>query len=238
MKYTYLMFGYLLLFTACTTLKDLQTVETVIPCVGSVGQTKGRVFSKEFQKIGEPRISQPIAVSLQSKAFSKTSYKAYQKYRGHLGKQVSIAYNDSLAVPPRFYELRITDLVGIKNVLNQESNNGLLHYLEDDRSLAMLTGISFVVINRQQQMLEEAQHLSLVQKDGHLVLQVENGMLNMEIDMKSLEVFDFETSGFCWQANKRNQPEIAVLTRNREGCPRGTEKTAAKLDETRQYLKL
>lgn len=102
----------------------------------------------------------------------------------------------------------------------------------------MLTGISFVVINRQQQMLEDAQHLSLVQKDGHLVLQVENGMLNMEIDMKSLEVFDFETSGFCWQANKRNQPEIAVLTRNREGCPRGTEKTAAKLDETRQYLKL
>lgn len=227
-----------LLLSACTTIKSLQTVDTVIPCIGSVGTTKGGVFSKEFKKVGEPKIFGPIEVSLQSTAFTKSTYQSYQKYRENLGKQVSTAFTDSSAMATRFYELHIVDLVGVKQLLNHEKNADLRSYLEDDRSLSMLTGIAFVADPAQKQLLESAQHVSLIREDGHLTLQVQQGMGHTEVRMKSLEVFDFETSGFCWQENKRNRPEIAVLTRNGEGCPRGTEKSADKLDETRQYLKL
>lgn len=238
MRYSYVIVLCLLLFSACNPLKKLQTVDTVTPCIGSAGEVKGSVFSKEFHKIGEPEISEPISVSLQSEAFTNSTYKAYQKYRESLGKRVSITYHDTLEVAPRFFQLNVTDLVRLKSVLNDESNAGLLNYLEDDPSLKMLTGISFVAIMAQQQMLEEAQHVSLVQQDGHLALQVHSGMGTTDINMKSLQVFDFETSGFCWQTNKRNRPEIVVLTRDGESCPRGTERSADKLDETRQYLKL
>lgn len=238
MRNSYSIVLCLLLLSACNPLKSLQTVDTVIPCIGSVGEVKGGVFSKEFQKVGEPHILESISVSLQSRAFANSTYKAYQKYRQSLGKQVSVTYHDTLEVAPRFFQLKVTDLVRLKSILNDESNTGLLNYLEDDPSLKMLTGISFVAVMAQQQMLEEAQHVSLVQQDGHLALKVHNNMGTIDINMKSLQVFDFETSGFCWQTNKRNRPEIVVLTVDGVSCPRGTEKSADKLDETRQYLKL
>lgn len=227
----------LLLLSACTPLKSLRTVDAVIPCIGSVGEVKGGVFSKEFQKVGEPHISDPISVSLQSRAFTNVTYKAYQKYRQSLGKPVSIAYHDTLDVPPRFFQLKVADLVRVKSILNDEGNSDLLTYLKDDSSIKMLTGISFVA-TAQRHMLEAAQHVSIVQQNGHLSLQIDTKVETIAIDMKSLEVFDFEASGFCWQTNKRNRPEIVVLNINGESCPRGTEKSAEKLDETRQYLKL
>ncbi|MEO0573310.1 MAG: hypothetical protein AAF039_16505 [Bacteroidota bacterium] len=238
MKYAFGLLLSVLLLAACTPLKNLQTVATRIPCIGSVGAIKNGVFSKEFQKVGEPQISESIAVALQSHAFTNVTYRAYQKYRENLGKPPSVAYHDSLEVAPRFFQLEVADRVRLKSLLNAKSNTSLLHYLEEDSNIQMLTGISFVTMGPQHQSLEEAQHISLTQKEGHLILQVENSIGNLEIDMKSLEVFDFETSGFCWQTNQRNQPAIAVLIGTGESCPRGTEKSANKLDETRQYLKL
>jgi len=240
LKQTYftLSFSFLLLLTACSSLKKFQTVDSRISCIGTVGTVKKGILHKEFHEIGQPSLVEGIAVSLQSKAFTKTTFNAYRKYRESQGKKVILSYNDSLQLAPRYLQLTISDKVGLVTLLNNEKNSGLRNYIEDDKSLKILTGISFVTNTQQKQLLADAAHLSLVQKDGRLTLEVHNREASTEIAMKSLEVFDFETSGFCWQENKRNQPVIAVLAANGSACPSGTEKSADKVGGTRQYLKL
>lgn len=228
----------LLVLSACSSLKSLQTVETKIPCLGSVGNVSKGMFFKNFDKVGEPHLSEAISVSLQSVAFTKSTFGAYKKYRENLGKSVDITFNDSLPNTPRYFQLELSDLVTLKETLNGEVNSGLKNYLESEDNLKLLTGISFVAIMAQEQMLQDAQSVQLKEIDGHLELHLDFGSRSNAISMKSLQVFDFETSGFCWNYNKRNQPEIVTIRNGTDGCPKGTENSASKLDETREYLKL
>lgn len=238
MKYSYLWLWLVVLLSACTTVKSLQSVESSIPCLGSVGTVKEGLFSKEFQKVGEPKIAAAVSASLSSKEFTKSTFTDYKKYRESLGKTVSLSYADSLEIKPRYFQLHISDLVSLKSFLNDEANTGLLAYLEDDKNIEMLTGISFVAQMINEQQLKNAQHVHLIQKSNGLSLQVEDGNTTFEINMKELQVFDFSTASFCWQENKRSKPEIAVIAAYGQSCPKGTEKNAAKLDQTKQYLKL
>ena len=238
MKYSYSTLLFLVVFSACAPTKRLQTVISEIPCVGSIGSVEKRLFSKEFKKVGESRISGPISVSIQSMAFTKATFNSYKRHRETLAKPMMGIRNDTLETVPRYFQLKISDFVTLKEYLNNGDNQGLRNYLEDDRDIRMLTGISFVPLMADKQVLQEADHVYLAQQDGRLILEAHNGMDNKKINMKTLEVFDFETATFCWKENKRNKVEIAVIATDGQPCPRGTEKKAYKLDETKQYLKL
>ena len=60
-----------LLLNACASISNFQKVESKIPCLGAIGKDKTSLFKKEFQKIGEPNLDAPLAVSVRSVPFNK-----------------------------------------------------------------------------------------------------------------------------------------------------------------------
>ena len=134
-----------LLLNACGPLHNLQKVETTIPCLGSVGKSNSTLFTKDFQKAGEPTLNTPLEVSLNAYDFSNTTLAKYKKHQGARGHQPRLENGDSIPTDPKkYYQLRISDLVGLKAQLNSTQNQTLKTYVVDDPSLELLTGISFV----------------------------------------------------------------------------------------------
>lgn len=234
MKNNFVILLLVLLLNACSTFKSLQSVETEVPCVGAIGHLKSGVFSKAFQKVGKPNILEDIAVSVQRRNFTNSTFTAYRKSLEKKGKAIVFDSTQTQV----YFDLRISDFVALREWLNHESNVAVLQYLENDTNLTLLTGISFVANMELEQLLEDAHHITLNETEGQLALQIHNTLGSSEIPMRSLEVFDFETSGFCWQEDKRGRPVIALIVESGKGCPREMEKNAWKLNGTKKYLKL
>ncbi len=220
-------------------MRNLQKVETRIPCLGSVGKSNSTLFTKDFQKAGEPGLNAPLEVSLNVFDFSNTTLAKYKKYQETQGKKPKIIYDDSIQVEQtKYYQLRISDLVGLKAQLNSTQNQTLKAYLQDDVDLGILTGISFVAQGEVDYELRTAEHFYLKELRGALILEAHSEHHFVEIKMAALEVFNFETSNLCWKLNKRNKLEIAAIVNEGNRCPGATEKDANKLDTTKSYVKL
>lgn len=237
MRPTITMLLMALLLNACASIPNLQKVESKIPCVGAIGKEKSSLFKKEFQKIGEPALSSPISVSVKSIPFDKNSFGLYENYRKQLGKKPTVTYLDSVNAKPRFYQLKITDFISLKTQLISENNKGLVAYLTNDKSQRILTEVKFVANSREAQLINEADHLFITEKQGMLTIETHNQYGNSNIKMAELQVFNFETSGFCWKNNVYGKPEIALITSNGDSCPNSTERNPQKINDTKAYLK-
>jgi len=227
----------ILLLNACGSIPSLQKVESKIPCLGAIGNEKSTLFKKEFQKVGEPNVNQPIAVSVKSIAFTKKTYNQYLNYTGQLGKKTKVSYIDSISPKPRFYKLKITDFVGLKSQLNSDINKALKEYLLNDKNQKVLVEISFVAQIPEAQKIDESEHLFVVEDDGLLTLEGHSAYGNSRIKMAALQVFDFETASFCWKNSVYGKPEIAAIALDGKPCPGSTEENPEKLNDTRAYLK-
>ncbi|MDC6390662.1 hypothetical protein PP182_18390 [Maribacter sp. PR1] len=227
-----------LCFMSCSPLKKWQNVESKTAGLGAIGEATDDLFTKGFRKVGEPKLSTPISVHIHSVPFTKSSYSKYKKYKEHLGEEVNVQFNDSLESAPRFFQLRITDIVRLKQDLNREMNQVMLDYLEDDPGLELLTEISLVSDTPQESILTKATQAQLIQKGDRVYLEVRNNGTFIQLETSIMEIFDYETAGFCWQLNQRSRPEISTILVNGQSCPKGTEKKAKKLDVSFDYLKL
>lgn len=223
---------------SCSPLKKWQNVESKTPCLGAIGEPTEDLFTKGFRKVGEPKISTPISVEIQSVPFTKSTFSKYKKYKAYLGEEVYVQFNDSLESPPRFFQLRITDFVSLKEDLNQEMNQVMLDYLEDDPGLELLTEISLVSDTSQEPILTKATQAHLVQQGERVYLEVKHKGSFTQLETSAMEIFDYKTAGFCWQLNQRNRPEISTILVNGQSCPKGTENKAKKLDDSFSLLKL
>lgn len=238
MKPTITLLLGMLLLVACSPMRNLQKVETRIPCLGSVGKTATTLLRKDFVKAGEPNLKNELEVALNEFDFSNAMLAKYTKYQETQGKGVS-AQNDSIKViPSKYFQLRISDLVGLKSQLNAVHNASLKEYLQDDSELALLTGISFRADEQTTLLLRTSRHFFLREEHGSLLLEANKGQKYLEIPMDSLEVFDFETSQICWKQNRQTKLEVAAIILEGKKCPGATEKNPDKLYTTKSYLKL
>ena len=237
MKPTISMLLLAVLLNSCASIPNLQKVEAKIPCLGAIGKDKTSVFKKEFQKIGEPTLKNPISVTVNAIPFTKNSYSLYKDYREHIGKETTVSYDDSNRIQPRYYAFKITDFVNLKSQLNKAENSELLEYLTNDKNLKVLTQISFVANIQEAIQIDEAEHLFVVEQDGMLALKTYNGNRNATISMSELQLFDFETAGFCWKNSTYGKPEIALIALDGKSCPKSTENNPEKLNDTKAYLK-
>jgi hypothetical protein len=226
-----------LVVNSCNIVSKLQRVESRIPCIGAVGEDRSTLFKKEFQKVGEPTLSNPIASTLNSRAFDKNSYTKYVNYTQNMGKRPRMAYADSLVKKPRFYTLAITDLVGLKSALNHEKNNGLKNYMATNSDLQLLHEISFVTTLNLEMAFEEAQHFYISETKEGLVLEIHSPMGDTTLQMRSLDVFDFDTASICWTKSQFGNYEVASFLIDGKSCPDKTEKDPHKLDDVASYLK-
>ncbi|WP_422349047.1 hypothetical protein [Flagellimonas sp.] len=228
-----------MLLSACGPMRNLQKVETRIPCLGSVGKISTTLFTKDFEKAGEPSLDTPLEVSLNVFDFSQSTLSKYRKFKERQGgKTMEYAEDSTQLAVSKYYKLKVSDLVGLKAQLNAAKNLTLKEYLQDDPELGILTGISFVARGDLDSKLQTAHHFYLKESRGTLVLEVHNGKQFSTIEMAGLQVFDFETSQLCWKRNNRGKLEIAAITGSGSRCPGDTEKDPNKLDSTKNYLKL
>ena len=227
-----------LVLHACSPLHRMQKVESQIPGIGSIGAYRSGLFKKDFQKVGEPVLHTPISVSTQSMGFTSSIKAKYVKYLEAQAQEPMVEFQDSTAVQPRFYQMQITDVVGLSAQLNNEANTTVRQYIQDDQGLQLLTSVSFMVDKQTEGKLQATDKYYIQSENGALVLKIGSGSGMEEIKMTSLQIFDFETSGFCWKRNKRGQLQIAHILLDGKSCPGETESNPNKLDPILDYSKL
>ncbi|MEM9001145.1 MAG: hypothetical protein AAGB24_12850 [Bacteroidota bacterium] len=233
----YVLLIAVLLLGACATVPRLQSVASHIPCIGAIGEDRSALFKKEFVKVGEPILTVPIGVTLNSYAFDKASYTKYAKYAQKLGKKPMVAYNDTIRPGPRYYTLKISDLVSLRSQLNHEQNGNLLTYMATDKDLRILNEISFVVAADVQEVMVAARHYDISGSKQGLVLEAHGPMGRYTLGMAELQVFDFGTAGICWTKNRFGTHQIAAFLTDGRSCPGDTERDPQKLNEINAYLK-
>lgn len=229
-----------LLFNACGTMGKIQKVQSQLPLLGSLGKHESRLFKKNFQKIGEPHLSSPIAVAFESIAFNKSMKFRYSKYREYFGKKTSTILTDTAQTKAsRYYQLKITDLVHLVEELNRDENSSQKKYLKEDTDLRIMTHISFMVPEEMAHRLEDAEQLYLKTNHSHvLTLYGRDASRGEVVELSTLEIFDFKTAAFCWQKNKRGQLSIAQILIDGGTCPGATVSNPKTLNKTPDYLKL
>lgn len=227
-----------LILHACGPLHKMQKVESDIPCIGSIGKHRSKLFKKDFQKVGEPTLNAPLALSIRSVAFSPAMQTRYVKYNQVMGKKPTLDFKDTTQVEYRYYQMQMSDVVGLSDQLNHSVNNTLRKYVQEDQDLEVLTKVSFLTDAQTEQWIRTADHFFLIQEGESLTLEMHRGNTASQIKMSSLEVFDFETAHFCWKRDKRGKLQIANILLDGGACPGETEKDPSKLDVTNAYLKL
>jgi len=229
-----------LLFIACGPMGKIQKVQSQLPLLGSIGKHQSGLFKKSFQKVGEPHLGRPIAVTFESLAFTKSMASRYAKYLEHLGKNPDTVLKDTAqSGPPRYCQLKITDIVHLVEELNRDQNSPQKKYLQEDTDLRIMTHISFMARKEVAIKLEEAEQLYLKTNYGDvLTLYIGNASRGEAIELSTLEIFDFKTAAFCWQKDKRGQCNIAQILIDGGTCPGATVSDPKKLNKTPNYLKL
>lgn len=228
-----------LLFVACGPLRQFQQPEQGIPSLGSIGKHNAGLFKKDVQKIGEPILETAVAVTVRSVPFSKKKWNHYMKYRESQGLETMPAEQDTANTKQQYYfEAKISDVVGLTAQLNQSNNTDLVEYLQEDIDLVLLSQISFVTDEDTAEKLNSGKPIYLAENaHGTLELLLGNGPKAQTLDMTTLQVFDFEASGFCWKKDQRGRSRIVHILMDGGTCPGETEKDPKKLDKTPDYLK-
>lgn len=226
-----------LILNACGPMRQMQQVTSQMPMIGSVGKHQSQLFKKEFQKVGEPTLVSPIAVSIQSVPFTSRMLGKYAKNREKQGlKPLAVKKDTTKNTMPKYFKMIITDVVGLVEQLNQSDNAPLKKYLKEDTDLVLLSQISFVAEMEVSEIIEASDRFFLtMDREGALSLQFESGAT---LKIAELEVFDFETASFCWIKDTRGQLQIAHILMDGNTCPGDTEANPQKLDKTPDYLKL
>lgn len=227
------------LLLSCTPLKQMGNSEQHMPFLGDIGNHSKSLLHSEFQKAGSPVLKEPIALSVMEVPFNKAKFKTYAKVKSDLGQKPSFAYIDSLPNKPKYLCLEIADKIGMRETLNDSGNKAVLSYLENEEDYVMISKIALVVDEMQRMQLTSAEALFLVNDaNGQITVEAVKGNSKTYCSFTSTEIFDFKVSGFCWGETPYGQKRIETLTSNGESCPRGTERKAYKLDETKDFSKL
>ncbi len=238
MKRTYLFILLSHTLISCSGLKSLSVKEGYFPVLGTIGKEQVGILKTEFESIGHPSFSAPIAISLQTIPFDKNTFKKYQNVRETKGAESSINYIDSLESKPNFIQLGISDKVGLKEALNNEINLEIKNYLQKDQDSKLVSKITLVLNEKMANELINADGLFLTNGvHGSVQILALNGDKRNYIHIPKEELFDYDLMGICWEEDIYGKPMIATL--NEDGkCPTGTERNPKKLKREQSYLKL
>ncbi len=227
-------------FNGCATYKAKQQVAAVsFPELGSLVQVKDHMLYTSASPMGVPQWSTPLKVELAQLPFNKAVYSKYASFIQQSAGINSIVYIDSLPVKPKYLKISLTDHIALTQELNASENSHVCSYLENDPNYKLVTALLFTVPDAQIPALLEADFITLEQdalKEMKLVWHKDNQ--KKQIDMKSMEVFDYEYHSFCWGEDQFHNKKIQLLTQGNGKCPKGTEKKATKLKRDQSYLKL
>lgn len=238
MKPTYYPMLLALLLICCTPIKNLKNKNSFIPSLGAVGKNNTSVLGKNFQQLGAPHIAEPLALSVREVQFSKSMFKTYQAFKENQGAKPVIMYSDSVTVKPKYLSLEILDKVSLQSQLNNDGNKAVREYLTQDDGYALISQISFLATSEIKDHFRTAKSIFLVENsNGSLEIKILNGKEKKVLNFLDIKIFEYDVSGFCWGKDRYGQLKIKAITNKTDKCPKGTEKKAYKLNDTKSYLK-
>ncbi len=224
---------------SCATMKQRGDLENPLPFLTDIGKYSNPVINSDFYKVGTPSVNDYLNLSVTEVTFTKAKFKKYLSLKKAKGEKPGIAYIDSIPDKPKYLSLIIADQIEMVELLNNQENIGVLSYLEKDEDYRIVSQISLVTDPKQIQEIVHADNIRLIRETNSImVLQIIKASSRTQLKISKLEVFDFNTSGFCWEEDKFGKKKIGILTAKGEECPSGTERKANKLDDTKSYLKL
>ncbi len=235
----YVMLLALLLFS-CSSFQNIgKGHDRFIPSIGSIGKEEKSLMAKNFQQVGNPHLEKGIPLSLREIQFDRSKFKAYADLKASQGTQPTVTFIDSLRVKPKYLCLQLSNKIALQLQLNADTNSNVRSYLSNDDNFKIVTQISFLDTHENSQQLLNADGLFLTQcKDGLLGMELLKNGKRIPFTMSTMEIFEYELSGFCWDTDRYGKEKIASISADGEKCPKGTEKDAHKLKETKSYLKL
>ncbi|WP_340064284.1 hypothetical protein [Ascidiimonas aurantiaca] len=230
-----------LFFIGCASVKvqeQTQWSSVAIPEMASVGHMKGTPFSHYFEVSGILSLPQKVRVTVEFIPFTRKSYKVYSRYLEEKGILNTIVFHDSLAVKPVFAKITVADMVSLKDAMNTPENLSLREYVLHDESYKIITSVSAALSQQQQQQLQKAESMYLVQ-DGPQKVALElvyNEKPYAVLGLSEIEAFAWSHASFCWGYDQRQEPVVKSLSTN-GNCPAQTVKKGWKLTETHQEIR-
>ncbi|TCK65001.1 hypothetical protein DFQ05_2213 [Winogradskyella wandonensis] len=207
--------------------------------LGEVGEDKNFLLEKDYSHTAIPIYEEHIKVNVQSQEFSRASYNLFLKSKEKQHHSVKVDYTDSLKVKPRYLELSIADRVSVINSIMSNENTGVDNYLLNKPDAHLISSISIVFTNEQQNRIQEADEVfvkSFGVKSYALYL-YRKGVLIDTIPFSNGVVFKYSTSNFCWKQEGYSAWSIVDIVENDESCPKGTYRSPKKEKSLNQYLR-
>lgn len=238
MKTYYLSMLLAFVLCACSSLKQGVSSDMSTPSLGAIGKQDKSLLSTNFKQVGEPVLTDGIALSVRSIPFTKSSFKSYSNFMAKKGEKVHLKYVDSLPVKPKYLRFEIKDKIGLKTLLNQDLNDEVRSYLTKDADCRIVSSMSIQMNEMEADFYLNAEGLFLTtDTNGLLRIQLVNGKDKQLVNLPKNQAFDYDIMGFCWGENRYGQARIETLNAG-GSCPEGTKKNAQKLDGQLTLLKL
>ncbi len=230
---------FLALIFSCTPLRHTQLKTATLPGLGVLGKPGKSLLYQDFYPYGNPVLTTAVAVAMKEVPFNRSEFRKYADYKAARGQKTTVVYVDSLPNKPTYILLEITDMMVLQQQLNADENRGLRSYLAKEEDAKLVNRISFRVESKQAQTLAKAQGIFLTENHhGLLELECVLGQERQRIALSELDVFDYNTVGFCWELDQYGKEKIALISIDKTNCPKGTSPKANKLDNTKPYLKI
>lgn len=238
MKPTHLSLLFAVVLVACSPLQQLQERKIDTPTLGAIGKENGSFISNNFQEIGQPVLTKPVAVLVTETPFTKSKFKEYANLKSLKGEKPEMAYVDSLETKPTYYSFEIKDRIGLTTMLNNMENREVRSYLQKDDHCKMVSRISLFIHPMEVEGFYGTTETFLsTNANGSLQLELVTGKQKQIVRINKNEIFSYDLVGFCWGEDIYGNAKIETLNDN-GSCPDGTEKDAQKIADEKSYLKL
>lgn len=191
--------------------------------LGAIGIMSSRLVQNQFQINAIPSLEQKIRVKSIAKFFDKTTISYYNKNQPDTTK--TITYIDSLTIQPKYLQLEIIDKVTLLEELNAKSNKTVVAYLKTAENTLFISSVSIKFPEMIQNNIQNAEEIFLMNSDNkkYVLALFNKNKLSEIIEFSTGDIFEYETSNFCWGVNDKHNIVITDITDGK--CGKNTYKT-------------
>ena len=227
-----------LFLISCASLQNSTDKQEQIPVIGTLVKKDKSLWNSQLEILGKPNMQRAVALSLEKNAFTRSKYNTYLDHRDSDRRDTGLQFIDSLP-KPQYLSLQIADKIALQSLLNGEENSDVRAYLQKDEHYSIVSGVCIALERELSKELLAAEALYLLEaKSGQLAIAIMRDGMTATRLLPEGEIFEYSLSSFCWGLDRYGQPIVEAIRNTADGCPRGTEAKAYKLNETKSYLKL
>lgn len=231
----------MLFLIGCQTVKVKTEQYEVIPRtieLGSVGKEKSLLnLQNDFIVRTLPKLDHEIRLAIEIIPFNKKLAKLYETKAKYNQAQLSINYNDSVALKPELATIKILDILGVVQELNAPYNKDLFELLYKNK-LEFVSSVAIVLPTEDLAKIREADayYLNNEQQKKYTISLMKQGKRIGILDLRTGTIIAHKVSKFCWTEDSKGKWHIADISENR--CPGIMKSRPKKVKSSKNLYKL